>query len=183
MKGIRIFVTLFIYFGLNAVVQSAQFCNSQAPLSSPNDRFQFHNFGAVTDTVTGLMWQRCAVGQGWTGSDCTGDVSVYSWEEALVVPADTTLGGHADWRVPNVKELASIVELGCTQPAINLNIFPLSLSTEGYWSSSPVTLSGYYPDKAAYFVNFSYGDIGSQRQEAQYLHPALAVRLVRDGKL
>ena len=52
----------------------------------------------ITDNVTGLMWQQ-------TDSD-----SGMDWENALAYAESSTLAGYDDWRLPNVKELQSIVD-------------------------------------------------------------------------
>ncbi|MCP3919410.1 MAG: DUF1566 domain-containing protein [bacterium] len=54
--------------------------------------------GTVTDHATGLMWAK---------SDSASSVS---WEGALASAANSTLAGATDWRVPNAKELQSIVD-------------------------------------------------------------------------
>lgn len=74
------------------------------------------------------------------------------------------------WRLPNIRELSSIIELRCTQPAIHLSIFKNTPPTQ-HWSSSPYQFYPHY----SWFVNFedgvySYGD----RTEKKH------IRLVRD---
>ena len=88
----------------------------------PNERRFFDNQdGTVTDNCTGLMWQKD-----------TGDI-FSSWQDALRYCGDLDLAGHADWRLPNVRELQSIVDYGRAFPAID----PLFSAVEGwYWSSS-----------------------------------------------
>ena len=54
--------------------------------------------GTVTDTATGLMWQQAD------------DGVARDWGEALAYAEDLTLAGHGDWRLPNAKELQSIVD-------------------------------------------------------------------------
>ena len=54
--------------------------------------------GTITDLATGLMWQ--AVDDG-TSRD---------WEEALAYAENLELAGYDDWRLPNAKELQSIVD-------------------------------------------------------------------------
>ncbi len=54
--------------------------------------------GTVTDLSTGLMWQKRDTMQGM------------NWEEALSYAKDLSIGGFSDWRLPNAKELQSIVD-------------------------------------------------------------------------
>ncbi len=54
--------------------------------------------GTVTDAATGLMWQQADSGEG------------LNWQEALDYAERLTLAGHSDWRLPNAKELQSIVD-------------------------------------------------------------------------
>ncbi len=96
--------------------------------------------GTVTDTWTGLMWQQ-------VGSD-----SDMSWADALSDSEWMTLGGYADWRLPNIKELASIVDRGRYDPAIDETVFSGDLSID-YWSSS----SHAGGPGNAWDVNFSNG--------------------------
>ncbi|MFZ2198777.1 MAG: DUF1566 domain-containing protein [Thermodesulfovibrionales bacterium] len=100
-----------------------------------------HNFvdngGMVTDTKTGLIWQ-------------TGESGSLSWDDALSYCEGLTLGGNSDWRLPNIKELESIVDDTRYNPAIN-SIF-WGTSTEEYWSST--TGLGAFN---AWYVNFLDG--------------------------
>lgn len=59
-----------------------------------------------------------------------------NWQEALQQAANDTGAGHADWRLPNVKELESIAELSCHWPAIEIAPFP-DTPAELFWSSTP----------------------------------------------
>lgn len=54
--------------------------------------------GTVSDLATGLMWQQADDGQ------------VRDWEHALAYAEDLQLADHDDWRLPNAKELQSIVD-------------------------------------------------------------------------
>ncbi len=119
---------------------AAQTCNDNIPLTRPDARYTA-NDGTVTDTVTGLMWKQCA--EGLSGADCTtitGDLT-YTWQQALE-QAKTANDGvgfatHTDWRLPNLKELRSLVETACYSPAINETYFPATPPAI-FWSSSPV---------------------------------------------
>lgn len=102
----------------------------------------------VTDHKTGLVWARCGHGQSWNGSACTGTASSLTHEQALQqVPA----GG---WRLPNVKELASLADPWCGVAAIDTTAFPGTTGTR-YWSASPVVDDS----TQAWTVDFSEGHV------------------------
>lgn len=99
--------------------QAAQSCNTALNETTPYSRFTINADNTVTDKATGLIWMRCPLGQ--TGNDCSvGTPKQYKWIDALNEAATN----HQGWRVPNIKELASIVEHKCHSPAINLSVFP-----------------------------------------------------------
>jgi len=101
-------------------------------------RFVDNGDGTVTDNCTGLTWQKdTAAGK-------------YTWPEALQYCEDLELGGKTDWRLPNVRELQSIVDYGRYGPAID-PVF--SAESSWYWSSSSLVGS---PD-LAWFVYFNLG--------------------------
>jgi hypothetical protein len=81
--------------------------------------------GTVTDNATGLMWQQEDDNQG------------RNWESALAYCENLVLppGGYTDWRLPDVKELRSIVDNTRHDPAIDTTVFPGTISGV-YWSSS-----------------------------------------------
>ncbi|ASM77457.1 hypothetical protein VITFI_CDS1679 [Vitreoscilla filiformis] len=55
----------------------------------------------ITDTQTGLTWQRCSVGQRWSGSSCEGEAKIFTFGEALAQAGN-------GWRVPTVREFQSL---------------------------------------------------------------------------
>jgi hypothetical protein len=135
--------------------------------------------GTVTDSVTGLIWDRCSSGQTLnTTSDpatCFGTASTHTWQAALgvAVTANTlSYKGHTDWRLPNRKELESLVEIQASYPAIDTTAFP-DTPSNSYWSSTPYT-----PNPAgAWYVYFSGGDTNAGgRSNGGH------VRLVRGGQ-
>jgi hypothetical protein len=110
---------------------SAQVCNDQIKPSSPAERFVELGGGRVLDVVTMLSWDLCLLGQDYVGGICTGSPYAYGdWGDALV--AANNSGG----RLPNIKELSTLVERSCVEPAINQEVFadtPLYL----FWTSTP----------------------------------------------
>jgi len=135
----------------------AQTCKSESPASTPDSQLQDNGDGTVTDLKTGLMWKQCA--EGLSGSDCaSGTIEGLTWSQALLRAQDVNSGGgfagFTDWRVPNIKELASLVEEQCSSPAINLTRFPNTPSTNFLSSSSDVSYGS-----AAWYLYFSSGQI------------------------
>ncbi len=149
----------------------AQTCNSAIPRAAPDSRYIDNANGTVTDLYTGLMWQQCSAGR--TGSNCaTGALEKYSWGGALLYVVDlnatTGFANHFDWRLPNVKELFSLVDETCNDPAINLNYFP-NTNYVWHWSSTPHVNNS----NNAWFVSFG----GSLSDISRY--QGNLVRLVR----
>ena len=136
--------------------------------------------GTVSDPKTGLIWKKCPEGQAWnTGTKkCDGTVAHYTWKQALLRAAQVNAGAvgqnlsHADWRLPNIKELNSIVERRCWNPAINEAVFPAT--SDWFWSSSPIADHDGY---AWTVVFYSGHDSWSPRNAAD-----TPVRLVRSGQ-
>lgn len=160
---------------LPSAVASAQTCNSALPETAAIVNFEDHGNGTITDNYTGLMWQRCAVGL--TGTSCaTGSIQEMSWDTALqYVDTINTSGGYAgysDWRLPNIKELGTIVEYRCSNPAINTTIFPNTPSL-WFWTLSPDVVN------ANNSLIISFTDGSNRNEYRPTMHP---VRLVRSGK-
>lgn len=122
----------------------------------------------VLDTKTQLTWARCSVGQSWSGSACTGTATVMSHEAALTYAA-----AQSGWRLPNVKELASLAVIECIYPAIDATVFR-NTPAFWYWTSSPYLGDSSY----AWGVNFSV--MHESKYVGSYVRSDnLHVRLVR----
>jgi hypothetical protein len=118
-----------------------------------------HN-GTVTDTVTGLTWQQ---------GDAQNDDGWRTWEQALAYCEGLSLAERTDWRLPNIRELRSLVDYSRYDPAID----PLfACRPGGYWSGTTVATNPDY----AWGVGFYYGH-GSWGDKVYYRY----VRCVRGG--
>lgn len=62
------------------------------------NNFRNNGDGTITDLATGLMWMQDDSGYGM------------EWQNALSYCENLTYAGHSDWRLPNAKELQSIVD-------------------------------------------------------------------------
>jgi hypothetical protein len=121
--------------GQGAAAQQA--CNG-ATASLPAARFHDNGDGTVTDAVSKLMWMRCAGGQQWLGQRCVGVPAAYAWPEAQRHAEAVSRDGAAffnDWRVPALRELATITDRGCDNPRTNLAVFP-GTPAAPFWSST-----------------------------------------------
>ena len=146
-------------------------------------RYIDHGNGTVTDAETGLMWKRCL--EGLSGVNCEeGKVERYTWNEAVKRFKNVEYAGYADWRLPTIDELETLVYCskgkdkkgdckdGSEKPTINQQAFP-NTETSNVWSGSPnADYSGY-----AWSVYFYNGSSYIGFRSSNY-----AVRLLRDGQ-
>ncbi|KOR29085.1 hypothetical protein TI04_09475 [Achromatium sp. WMS2] len=168
--------------------------------------YHIHPDGTVTDTRNGLMWKRCAEGQTWTGATCsrtlTQETTGRPWDKVMSIswffsPKQKSwpaFAGYSDWRVPNIKELRTLVYCSSgkpqtwndagnwckgnyEQPTIDQVVFP-NVPRAGlgswFWSAS-----AYGSDSSgawALYVN-NGGDYWRGRSSARQ------VRLVRAGRV
>jgi len=122
----------------------------------PDPRFTDNGDGTVTDNLTRLIWLKTA--------DCFG-VTVW-WGEALHASnnladgqcglSDGSLTGH--WRLPNVRELFSLIDFGENGPLPAGHPFTGVGSTtrDGFWSST--TAPYHSPGGGAWCVDFYPGE-------------------------
>lgn len=152
-------------------VQAAQVCYSNITTTKPISNFQLNTDGTVLDTTTKLMWSRCLVGQSWdsSSSSCTGTAQQLDWSEALSEAKRSTLASYSTWRLPNAKEVLTLVERSCVDPAINLVAFPAS-NSENMWTGTTVVNQ---PDRGWAIAMYS----GKNNSKEKIIR--LYVRLVR----
>jgi len=171
---LRLTILALSIMSLAAAAQSdaAQTCHSYWPKpSTPINRFTENGDGTVTDTVTKLIWKRCSEGLG--GESCEkGEPMIFTWQEAQKTAVESRFTGKSDWRLPDIKELNSIIERQCTMPAINEIVFPAT-PTMSFWSSTPYAGNPAY----AWNVYFPYGISDGNSKSYKFF-----VRLVRTAR-
>jgi len=121
-------------------------------------RFTDNGDGTVTDNRTGLMWQKKTA------------LGTYMWQEALKYCENLSLAGHDDWRLPNVRELQSIVDYGRRNPSIDPVFGAVPLS---YWSASSCVAEPQYAWRVLFFIG---SVLVNDKTEGGY-----SVRAVRSG--
>lgn len=126
--------------------------------------YLYNKNGTITDNLTGLLWQKTV------SSDSM------NWEEALAYCEGLVLAEQDDWRMPNIKELLSLVDFERYDPAINRSYFPGNNLSRNFWSS---TSDPRKPGDAgwAYSVDFAWGSISHQSRDGY-----IPVRCVRGGQ-
>ncbi len=132
----------------------AQECFTEIPASANELRFTINDDGTIFDKQTGLYWMRCNLGQTWENGICSGDALRLKWHEALANTGSFEFANKTNWRIPNIKEMSSIIEQQCTDPSINIRVFDKHISYP-YWSSTPVM----HPQSHAWSVNFQNGEV------------------------
>jgi len=141
-----------------------------------------HNYynnlnGTITDLDTGLMWKQ-------------EPSSAMSWASALTYAEGLSFAGYSDWRVPNVKELQSLVDISratasatTTAPCINRTLFPAATAT-AHWTSTSVKAGS---PTAAWLVDFGVTTSSTPPRNQQGIvsyepytssYPVFAVRTV-----
>ena len=165
---------IFIFCGFIST-QTVAVCLDNLPRQAPDSRFEIHG-DTLLDRHTGLLWQRCALGQEWNGEKNLCQLKMeqqrlFTWGEALMAATQSKIANYSDWRLPNKNELDSIVDRACTGPAVNEAVFP-DTTFAGFWASTPARHSEGY----AWQIDFATGTLIALPVETQ-----LSVRLVRNS--
>jgi hypothetical protein len=128
--------------------------------------------GTITDTRTGLMWEKKSDDGGlhdkdniywWSGNGV--EETVWDWVADVNAEGGTGFAGYNDWRVPNVKELLSIINFEhqplAVSAAFDTNCVAGATVLTGsctfmslYWSSTTSAAS----TGLAFGVSFNHGD-------------------------
>jgi len=132
-------------------------CVRGNPEYGKND-FVDNGDGTVTDRATGRMWMKADSGR------------AMNWQDALAWAETLRLAGFDDWRLPDAKELQSIVDYRCApaaadpakrSPAVD-SVFTLTDPESWFWTGTS------HGDNLAFAVYLCFGR-------------ALSVMKTRDG--
>jgi hypothetical protein len=148
----------------------------QRGVTWPSPRFTDNGDGTVTDNLTGLIWTRDA--------NMAGRVT---WSDAISYCNNLNYAGYTDWRLPNRKELRSLVDYsryGLALPEDHPFTNVSSSYYDSYWSSTT-----YDPDADhAWSVNMWSGLVNwYDKSDSDYVWPVRAegggtVELPRTGQ-
>jgi len=106
----------------------------------PEPRFIDNGNGTVTDKVSGLMWTK----------DVQEIPLKMNWYDGIKTCNDLVFAGYDNWRLPNVREMLSLIDFGVYDPALPdghpfINVKP----SDSYWSSTtslPHTAQAWHMD-------------------------------------
>lgn len=128
-------------------------CAVTGETTTPAAAFTNNRNGTVTDNRTNLTWKLCLQGYTYQAGKCV-DASAttnYAFRAALAHTQDLNINGfagHSDWRIPNVKEVTSIIDFFCEKPALNDKVF----STEQFSGAGPIWTSTVWMDSQNAYV-------------------------------
>ncbi len=168
---------------IHAPNQGARFYGQDAQYNGIQPNYRDNGDGTISDLNTGLMWQK------------TPDFeNLRTLDEALVYADNLTLAGYNDWRVPNIKELYSLIafygSIFSWSPYLDTNYFDFQYPEPDtglrgmdaqYLSSTRYVAQAMYGNDAAFGVNFADGRIKAYPSARYGNGPSIAryVRCVR----
>ena len=132
--------------------------------------FKDNSDGTVTDRATGLMWTRVDSGHLKAGINKDGKLN---WQQALEWAENLEYAGCSDWRLPNGKELHSIVDYSRCPDVTN------SAAIDPVFEVTPITNQGGKLDYPYYWTSTTHGKL-SQATSAVYIAFGRALGLMQD---
>ncbi len=117
--------TSFTSNKIDGIVAAVAVADDGAVQAGATLSFADNGDGTVTDLNTGLMWEKKGDNgglhdkdnaYGWTGPGTL--ETVWDWLDDVNVEGGTGYAGYSDWRLPNAKELESLVAFQLAAPMI-----------------------------------------------------------------
>jgi len=130
-------------------VDNSDFDNQNIEATSENSLID-NGDGTITDKSTGLMWME---------ADAS---STMEWKEALAYSENLDYAGYTDWKLPDVKELQSIVDYSGMYPTLDESYFTITDFEESnpyyyFWTSTSAYFGGDNLDYGyAWYVAFGF---------------------------
>ena len=138
------------------------------------------NWSCVRDNVTGLVWEIKNENPNsihyinntykWGGITAYGRNHPIAsgpyfddWNTLVNDTNSENLCGSNNWKVPNINELNSIINLGVKEPALDTNYFPFITKSFQFWTSNP-SISSESHSHSIYFNTGSVRYVGRQNE-------------------
>lgn len=135
------------------------------------DGFKDNGNGTITDPRSGLIWQKCSIGQTWKGSSCVGEASSMNWATAMEMAKSNRFLNKNTWRVPTKAELMAVVGHGeaCEDvKPVASSALAVPVTSDGYlgvfWTSTLNEAS----NSGAWDVSFVDGYVGVNFRYSNY---------------
>lgn len=123
-------------FGVPKTGQTIKYVNNDDgdyekgfPLAPPH--YVDNGDGTISDRATGLMWVKDYIALGAPFN------AKVNWATAIINCEALNHGGHDDWRMPNIKEMITIVDYSVFGPSVDETFFQ-NTDWDYHWSSTTV---------------------------------------------
>ncbi len=132
----------------------------QVGVTWPHPRFSsmvLEGGDVVVDGLTGLMWVK-------SPHALKGNVETMPWKNAVEYCQKLVFAGQTDWRLPNLRELHSLVDYGQHNPALPRWHPFVDIFSDGYWTGTSLQDNAEH----AWVVGFSGGSVNFDRKVYRY---------------
>lgn len=151
--------------GYTPVAGEDWYANMLVGVALPNPRCTDNGNGTVRDNLTGLIWLKKANAAGvttnWAGAlSLVVELNTNGTMKGISASDSSNGGSHqTDWRLPNIRELTSLLDYGNNSPAMvwtgGGNQFTSLQSTGTYWSNT----TSEQTSANAWQVNMARGEV------------------------
>lgn len=125
----------------------------------------------VIDLKNRVEWLKCSVGQIWENENCTGDPVKLTLNDAKNLTDQVSIELGGEWRLPNKRELMSLICKHCENVKIDESVFP-DTPAEIFWTSQRNWWSPKFFWSVNFFTGYTYGRFVPEKK--------LFVRFLRD---